>query len=83
MTEHNRAHRRLPFEGTIFIEVLSPGATQLQSSEVIMSLMDCEYYDKSVLTPETNELEAIELDEVCIRSGFAYTSLIEAGEDFY
>jgi len=49
------------------------------NNENLKPLFESEYYDKSVLNIETNILEAIDLDELCFNSGFAFTTYIQPG----
>ena len=51
----------------------------LVNNENLKPLFESEYYDKSVLNIETNILEAIDLDELCFNSGFAFTTYIQPG----
>jgi len=54
----------------------------LVNDEKIKALFDCEYYTTKVLLTETNIMQAVPLDNLCIKSGYAYSTNIEAGDEF-
>jgi len=43
----------------------------LLENDKLKPLIDSEYYDEKVLKPETNEYEALNLEDLCISAGFA------------